>query len=354
MALFASKRNLCPIGVGMSLWAFIAMMGWTLSASAQQVTVPASWVSAPGLPTGSISGTATDAEHDIIPGATVMLDGPGGGSPRTVVTDQNGAFNFTNLNPGGPYYVTIKAHGFVPWTSPAVDLKPSQMVFLSGVNVQLSGGATSITVSASPAKVAVEQVHLEEKQRVLGIVPNFYVVYDHDAAPLTTRLKFALALRTEVDPVIVLGAAFLSGMDQAGGTPDYDEGVEGYAKRLGANYTTGFVDIMTGGAILPSLLHQDPRYFYQGTGTTRSRIFHAISSPFICKGDNGRWQPNISSVGGDLTAGAVSEAYYPSTNRGAALVFENALITTAGRMVNGVVQEFVLRRFTTGSAAANQ
>ena len=82
--------------------------------------------------------------------------------------------------------------------------------------------------------------------------------------------------------------------------------------------------------MLPSLLHQDPRYFYQGTGTKKSRILHAISNPFICKGDNGRWQPNYSSVGGDLASGAISNLYYPASNRGVGLVFGNALITTGG------------------------
>jgi hypothetical protein len=103
---------------------------------------------------------------------------------------------------------------------------------------------------------------------------------------------------------------------------------------------------MIGGAILPSLLHQDPRYFYQGTGTKKARALHAISSPFIAKGDNGRWEPNYSSIGGDLATGAISNAYYPESNRGPGLVFDNALITTGGRMVNGLIQEFVLRRLT--------
>jgi hypothetical protein len=106
---------------------------------------------------------------------------------------------------------------------------------------------------------------------------------------------------------------------------------------------------MVGEAILPSLLHQDPRYFYQGTGTKRSRTFHALSNPFICKADNGKWEPNYSNVGGDLAAGAISNIYYPQSNRGAVIVFENALITAGGRMANGLVQDFILRRFTSGA-----
>ena len=203
-----------------------------------------------------------------------------------------------------------------------------------------------MTVYASQAELAVHQVKLEEKQRVLGFVPNFYVSYDHNAVAMPTKLKYRLALKAATDPVTFLGVAFVAGLDQGGATPDFDEGAEGYGQRVGALFANGFTDIMIGVAILPSLLHQDPRYFYQGTGTKRSRLLHAISAPFICKGDNGRWQPNISSVGGDLASGAISNLYYPESNRGAGLVFVNAGITTGGRMINGVVQEFLLKRFT--------
>ena len=98
--------------------------------------------------------------------------------------------------------------------------------------------------------------------------------------------------------------------------------------------------------ILPSLLHQDPRYFYQGTGTTKSRVLHALSSPFVCKGDNGKWQPNYSTMGGDLASAAISNAYYPPSNRGAGLVFGNFLIGTGQRAAADLAQEFILRRLT--------
>ncbi len=103
---------------------------------------------------------------------------------------------------------------------------------------------------------------------------------------------------------------------------------------------------MFGGAILPSLLHQDPRYFYQGTGTTKSRLMHALENPFVAKGDNGKWQPNYSSIGGDLIAEGIAEAYYPASNRGVGFAFENFAIDTAQREVSSVIQEFVLRKLT--------
>jgi hypothetical protein len=110
---------------------------------------------------------------------------------------------------------------------------------------------------------------------------------------------------------------------------------------------------MLGGAILPSLLHQDPRYYYKGTGTNKSRALHALASPFVCRGDNGRLQPNYSSIGGDLGSSALSNLYYPSSNRGAGLVFQNFFISTGERMFSGLVQEFVLGKITARQRAKN-
>jgi hypothetical protein len=217
---------------------------------------------------------------------------------------------------------------------------------LADVRLQLED-VSSVTVYASRDQIAAEQVKIEEQQRVLGIVPNFYVVYDAgNAVPLSTKLKFKLALRVAVDPVTIAAVGILAGIQQAGDTPNYGQGAKGYGQRLGANAGDGFSDILIGGAVLPSLLHQDPRYFFQGAGTTTSRLKHALFSPFVCRGDNGKPQVNFSSLGGDLASSALSNTYYPNSNRGPGLVFGNFAIGTAERMLSGVLQEFVLHRLT--------
>ena len=213
--------------------------------------------------------------------------------------------------------------------------------------MQAFEAADSVTVYASQEEIATEQVHLEEQQRVLGVIPNFFVVYDSkNAAPLSTKLKFQMALRVSVDPVTVAGMGLLAAMQQAGGTPNYQEGLKGYGQRFGADAATGYTDILLAGAILPSLLHQDPRYFYQGRGTTSSRLRHALFSPFIAPGDNGKSQVNFSSLGGDLASSALAESYYPDSNRGPRLVFGSFAVGTGERMLSAVLQEFVLRRLT--------
>jgi hypothetical protein len=297
--------------------------------------------------TGSMSGTVSDAYGDVIPGAVVTLNGLLPADRRQVLANDTGGFAFNNLRGNTPYRVTISAKGFVTWTSAEVILTPGQYVLLKGIELKIEGEQTSVTVYGSTEHIAVEQVHIEEQQRVFGLIPNFYVVYDSkNAVPLTTKLKFRLAMRVSVDPISIAGITSMAAIKQAANTPDFVQGAKGYGQRFGVEAADGFSDIMIGGAILPTLLHQDPRYFYQGTGTTRSRLRHALFSPFICRGDNGRSQPNYSSLGGDLASSAISNAYYPQSNRGADLVFGNFAIGTVERMLSGFAQEFILRKFT--------
>jgi hypothetical protein len=228
----------------------------------------------------------------------------------------------------------------------SITLTPGQFQLVPDIQLKIAPNAVSVTVTASRAELATEQVKLEEQQRVFGFIPNFYVAYDHNAVPLTAKLKFELAIKVSIDPITFAGTSFLAGLDQAAHSPKYVEGAKGYGQRFGAIYTNDLTDIMIGGAILPSILHQDPRYFYQGTGTTKSRLLHALSNPLICRGDNGRWQPNVSSLSGYLASGAIANAYYPQANRGGGLVLNTFLIDFSANEANSVIQEFILRKLT--------
>ena len=294
---------------------------------------------------GVIVGTVVDPNDDAIPGATVILESPTLKSPRMIASNDKGFFQFNDVEPER-YQVKIRAEGFADWTSPEVALKPGQYVILTVPRLQIAIAFSSVTVGYSAEEVATEEVKLAEKQRIFGIIPNFYVSYDQNAAPLTAKLKFQLAAKVSYDPITFVGVGVAAAAEQAGNHPDYPQGWKGFGERYGAAYTNGFTDIMIGGAILPSLLHQDPRYFYQGTGTTRSRILHAVSSAFVCRGDNGRPQPNYSTIGGDLASAALSNTYYPASNRGVGLFLSNFLIGTGQRAASNLMQEFVLRRIT--------
>jgi hypothetical protein len=309
--------------------------------------------SAPGPPPGWISGTVTDANGDSIAGATITLESADPADRRTAVASDSGGFEINNLKPGIEYHVTVSATNMQTWESPSIVVGPGQYFLLTDIKLKLLGSEVSVTVYASQEQIATEQVIVAEKQRIFGFIPNFYVTYDPHPVPLTTKLKYRLAFKAATDPVTFFGIGFMAAVYQAGDVPDYQQGWDGYAQRVGAGIADSATDIFFGGAILPSLLHQDPRYFYQGTGTKKSRILHAISYPYICKGDNGKTQPNFSSLGGDLISGAISNIYYPETNRGVGLVFEGFFITTAVRTVNSVIQEFVLRKLTPSARDKN-
>jgi hypothetical protein len=190
----------------------------------------------------------------------------------------------------------------------------------------------------------------EEEQRVLGVVPSYYVAYEKNTLPMSPSLKFNLAIRAETDVVTFTGAALLAGIHQASDTPAYQQGFKGYAQRYGAAYAGGVSDILIGGAILPSLLHQDPRYFYSGEGTTRQRVTHALRSIFLTHGDNGKIEFNYSGIGGDMASAALANTYYPSADRGAHLFLANWAVLSAGRAANTLAQEF-LGKLTTHARA---
>jgi Carboxypeptidase regulatory-like domain len=297
-------------------------------------------------PVGTIVGTTINVNGDTVAAANVVLEGLDPSDRSTAVTNDNGFFEFHDVKPGIPYRVSVSAEGFADWTSPIVTIEPNQYKILTGIQLQLAMVRTKVDVTPNAEEIATEQVKTEEEQRVFGIFPNFNVVYDPNPVPLTTKLKFRLALKVSIDPVTFMGIGILSGMHQARDIPDYGQGAQGFAKRFGANTADAFTGVMIGGAILPSLLHQDPRYFYQGKGTNKSRIRHAVLHPFVCKGDDGTWQPNYSSLGGDLASSAISNAYYPESNRGAGPLFKNFALGTAEHIAGSLAQEFILHRWT--------
>lgn len=197
---------------------------------------------------------------------------------------------------------------------------------------------------------AQKEVHQELQQRVLGLVPNFLVVYTPHPVPLTSGQKFKLALRSSTDPMAVFGAAASAAYGQVINDPaGFGQGAQGYGKRLAASYGVNFLGTMTGRAILPSLLKQDPRYFYKGTGSIGSRLFYAVANSFICMGDNGHWQVNVSETAGSLVVAGVTELEYPKNDRYDVLrAFENFVVSKAGYGAKNIFQEFFSRRLTPG------
>ena len=295
---------------------------------------------------GTMTGTVVDQTGTASVGAHVSLTHDDRSPAQETVTDENGQFTFSNILPG-PFHLTIASEGFETQTVSGV-LHSGENYTVPRVTLPLASVVTQVHVTPEQTReIAEAQIREEEKQRVLGFVPNFYVSYLPNPAPLDTKQKFQLAWKMSIDPVTfgLVGAA--AGIQQENDELNgYGQGAEGYAKRYAASYGDTLIGTFIGSAILPSILKQDPRYFYKGHGSIRSRFFYALAFTVICKGDNGRWQPNYSNVLGTLAAGGIANAYYPSQNRAVDLTFESALIGIGTTAAANVLQEFVVRRFT--------
>jgi Carboxypeptidase regulatory-like domain len=292
---------------------------------------------------GSITGTVIDKDGAVIPKAKVLLWRPG--STQQAITDASGSFTFDNVPPGS-FELTISAEGFA--TQKQSGLLHSGQDYVNP-DVQLVVAATvDVEVLEQPEEIAEDQIHAEEKQRLLSVFPNYYVSYVPNPVPLTPKQKFELGWKSVVDPVSIGLAGMVAGFEQA--TDAYNgfgQGAEGYAKRFGASYADVVSGTFIGSVMLPTVFRQDPRYLYKGTGTRKSRLLYAVASAVICRGDNRRWQPNYSNMLGDLAAGALSNLYYPAANRkGVTLTLQNGLLGIGGSALSGVFEEFFSRKLT--------
>jgi hypothetical protein len=296
---------------------------------------------------GSISGTIVDRTGTAVGGARVQLVRDEQSANQEMVTSEDGQFSFANIAAPGAFRITVTATGFASQDFSGV-LRSGEAFRVPQITLVLATAITEVRVVPNTVEIAEEQIKEEEKQRVLGVLPNFYVTYVPNAAPLSPKQKFRLAWKSMVDPVTFGVTGAIAGIQQAQNDfSGYGQGAQGYAKRYGASYADAAISTFIGGAILPTVFKQDPRYFYKGTGTKRSRALYAIANAVICKGDNGHWQANYSGLIGSVAAGGISNLYYPASDRSAAAVtFENALIGIGATAATNLLQEFVIRKLT--------
>jgi len=293
----------------------------------------------------SVAGTVLDVSGAGVSGADVSLMHGDGTQLLTMVSEANGEFDFTKV-PAGSYLVTVKAKGFAPFTSAEFAVGVQQAYEVPDVSLSIATANMEVTVRPTEL-IAAAQIRAEEKQRLIGIIPNFYTSYIFDAAPLTWEQKFSLAARNTFDPVTFIGVGFGAGIEQATNAyAGYGQGAAGYSKRYAAKFVDGRSGAFLTNAVFPALLHQDPRYYYQGSGSLKSRLVHALSSPFVTRSDGGRAVPNSSYLLGDVCSAALSNLYYPKADRGANLVFTNAALGLAGRLGMSLIREFLSKRFT--------
>jgi len=328
------------------LWALLAAFPVCCQAgqdSAPQAAGSSAPTAAPEAE-GAITGRIVDPTGVGVAGAVLKLTGSDPAKSQQAATDSDGRFAFAHWR-SGPVHLAIAAEGFAPRQYDGY-LEPGQTLEVPEITLTLATLETEVKV-VPPQVIAEAQIKEEEKQKALGFIPNYYVSYVPNAVALAPKQKFELAWKTMVDPVTFGITGAIAGIQQAQNDfSGYGQGADGYAKRYGAAYANAAIGTMIGGAILPSLFKQDPRYFYKGTGTRKSRLLYALATSVVCKGDNGRWQANYSGILGGMAAGAISNLYYPEKDRDTGLIFQNALIGIGATAAANILQEFVVRKLT--------
>ena len=305
-----------------------------------------------GQQTGSISGKVVDQSGAEILGAIVKLIRQGQSPDQEAKTDEYGLFAFTHISPG-PFELSISSPDLSPQQF-SDTLQPGQAFVTPIIMLTIPTQMTEVRVELTQEQIAETQIKEQEEQRLFGVIPNFYATYDPNPVPLPAKLKFQLAWKSATDLLTVAGVAMFAGFDQAGDRwGAYGQGAEGYAKRFGATYANVFSATFIGSGVMATVLKQDPRYFYKGTGTTRSRLLRALSSSVICKGDNGNWQPNYSNVIGSFAGAALEVTYVPPNDRRGTggFVVSNALVRLGETSLAGVLQEFVFPKFSPNHAS---
>jgi hypothetical protein len=294
---------------------------------------------------GTIGGTVVDRTGAVVPGAHVKLTHQDQSASQEVTTDSDGQYSIVGIAPG-PFLLTVSSAGFTTQTSSGI-LHAGEDYSVPPISLDVATAVAEVQVTMSRIEMAEAEIKDEEKQRVLGVIPNFYVTYNPAAVPLGPKQKFELAWKATVDPINFGLTGAIAGIQQATNSfSGYGQGAQGYGKRYGAAYADFVSSTFIGSAILPSLFRQDPRYFYKGTGSKRSRFAYAIANAVICKGDNGHWQANYSAILGSLAAGGISNLYYPATDRDLTVTFDNTLIAIGSTAATNVLQEFVIRKLT--------
>ena len=331
-------------------WLCLIVLICSLSTPAQTEQPPAHFnIDAPPdqqKMVGTITGSVVGPDGIAVVGAKVRLVQEGQSVSREVNSSEDGIFTFTDVAPG-PFQITITSEGFAAHAS-AGTLQSGENFTVPQISMLLAANATEVRVEVSTREIAEEQLKDEVKQRVIGIIPNFYVTYVPNAAPLTPKQKYKLAWKLNIDPVSFLMIGQTAGVQQAQNQfSGFGQGAQGYAKRFGAAYADFTISNFLGSAILPSVFKQDPRYFYKGTGTTKSRVLYALANAVMCKSDSGHWQVNYSGIIGSLASGGISNLFYPPADRnGPALTFENTAVSIGSTAVFNLMQEFVLRKLT--------
>ena len=210
--------------------------------------------------------------------------------------------------------------------------------------VLLTGAYLPGQTSDGPAPKSSEEKEIErqeQSQRMLGVIPQFGTTSRNNAPPLTAGEKFHLFRKSAFDPVELTVVGLQAGISQAEDEfPEYGQGAAGFGKRYGATLADEVSSGFFSNFFYPVLLKEDPRYFRLGEGSIRHRTGYALLQEVDCRRDRGSRGFCWENVFGALTAGSLSNAYYPPAERGLGLTMSRSAIAVGYGSLGGLVDEF--------------
>jgi len=268
---------------------------------------------------------------------------PGG---RRTESSETGTFSFADVA-AGEYRLSFKVPGFAHRTITA-EVRDGETLNLTPTALALDTVTSEVTVTLTQAEVAEAQIKVEEQQRLFGVLPNFFTSYDHDAAPLNAKQKLELTAHAWFDPMAFVTNGIIAGVWQAENThKGFGQGARGYAKRYGAGLADYGTSLLLEKTVMPTIFKQDPRYFYKGTGSIRSRALYALSRTFVCRGDNKKDQFCYSSFLDRYSVGFITNYYFPAADReSTGLILRNATIGIGFDALGNLFREFVAPKIT--------
>jgi carboxypeptidase family protein len=295
---------------------------------------------------GTISGMVVDTTGASVEHAQVKLLLDGRAPDQVTQSSHNGNFSFANVLPGR-YHLSFTAKGFAFKTVEG-DLHPAEALSLPPIALNLDKLTTEVNVTQTQTEMAESQIKAEEKQRLIGIIPNYFVTYEPNAAPLNVKQKAELTWKLFVDPYVFLANGIGAGIDQARNTnKGFGQGAQGYGKRLGASYADFATSVGMDKFVMRAVFKQDPRYFYKGTGSNGSRFAYAVSRSLICQGDNKKAQFCYSSFISRFGTGFLTNYYYPRADRNTnAQILQGGAISLGASAASNLFQEFLARKLT--------
>ena len=181
-----------------------------------------------------------------------------------------------------------------------------------------------------------------EDKRVFGVLPNYRTAESSvPFHPISSQHKITIALKDSFDwPSYLTGGLFAGLYQLENQNPSWGQGMTGYAKRYASAVGDQIIGNMMTEGIFPALGHQDPRYFRLGSGPLRHRAWYAVTSIFVARMDSGHRMFNFSEWGGNASAVAISNLYYPADQHNPGANVEKLMLSCGTDALSNVAKEF--------------